>query len=222
MSIGVAKTWQEGDYAWRPISGTFYAGAWELCRRGILRPGVREVGLQATDDGRGGNGYSLTPFGEEWVREAEEADLVPIEPSRFAQMLAEKGQRFGAGFIERSQEAVRGYNARAFLACCVMCGAGAESIVLALTIKKKGDEKAILNMYATSSGRGRVEKFLLGSQPVPVQEEFHRYTTLLKYWRDSGAHGRAVLITEPEAYSSLALLLRFSIFADERWDELTA
>jgi hypothetical protein len=38
---------------------------------------------------------------------------------------------------------------------------------------------------------------------------------------DSGAHGRAVNITEAEAYQSLVLLLRFARWADDRWLEIT-
>lgn len=40
-----------------------YAAAWDLCRRGILRPGVRAYNAQATPDGASGNGYTITPFG---------------------------------------------------------------------------------------------------------------------------------------------------------------
>lgn len=218
----IGKTWQESEYLWPSLSSVFYAAAWELCRRGIIRPGVRQAGVQITDDGSGGNGYSVTPYGEAWLRRASEADLVPLEPSRFAQMLATAGKKFGSGFVERSQEAVRAYQAHAFLACCAMCGAAAESIILALAIEKIGDEKKVLDIYVSASGRGRVENLLLGKQPKVVQEEFHRYTTLLKYWRDSAAHGKAVSITEPEAFSSLALLLRFARFAADRWGELTA
>lgn len=200
----------------------FYAAGWELCRRGILRPGIMDYRGQATADGASGNGYSVTPFGETWLQEAQEADYVPLEPSRFGRMLADKGQQFGTGFVERAQEAVKAYNAHAFLAACAMCGAAAESIVLALAVAKTGSEKKVLDQYVGAGGRGRVEKIILGSQPQPVQDEFHRYITLLKYWRDSAAHGRAVAITEAEAYSSLSLLLRFAIFASDRWDQLTA
>ncbi len=216
----LGKTWQETEHLWPSLSPTFYAAAWELCRRGILRPGVRHVGLQITDDGSGGNGYSVTPYGESWLKKPPGADL-PLEPSRFATMLADTGKKFGSGFVERSQEAVRAYQANAFLACCAMCGAAAESIVLVLAVAKAGNEKSVLEMYASASGRGRVENLVLGKQPKVVQEEFHRYTTLLKYWRDSAAHGKAVAITEPEAFSSLALLLRFARFAADRWGDLT-
>lgn len=213
---------RDAIYSGQPVlSPIFYAAGWELCRRGILRPGIREAGAQATADGSSGNGYSITPFGREWLERAAAADYVPLEPLRFARMLADRGVRFGPGFIERSQEAVRAYNAQAYLACCAMCGAAAESIVLALVIAKTGDARKVMNNYAGSGGRGRVERLLIGSRDKYVQGDFHRYVDLLKYWRDSAAHGKAAAITELEGWTSLVLLLRFAIFASDRWDELT-
>ena len=54
----------------------FYASAWDLCRRGILRPGVHSYMAQATDDGNAGNGYSITPFGKKWLSESNRDDYV--------------------------------------------------------------------------------------------------------------------------------------------------
>jgi hypothetical protein len=54
-----------------------------------------------------------------------------------------------------------------------------------------------------------------------LRNEYAGYTTLLKYWRDLAAHGRASGLKDNEAYTSLALLLRFAIFVNERWTELT-
>jgi len=193
--------------------------AWELCRRGILKPATKVI--NTTAPWAGGDGYSLTPYGARWIREAEEVDLVPMQPGRFAEILARGGPRFGSGFVERAEQAVGSYNGRAFLACCAMCGAAAESILLALAIAKKGDEAWVLDHYARRSGRSDIEKYLLGQERTSVREEFDRYMGLLKHWRDDSAHGRAVHITEAEAYSSLALLLRLSIFAQNRWSELT-
>jgi hypothetical protein len=39
--------------------------------------------------------------------------------------------------------------------------------------------------------------------------------TLLTYWRNEAAHGRASEIGETEAFTSLMLLLRLARFADE-------
>src|SRR4030066_708671 len=44
------------------IVTSLYPAAWDLCRRGILRPGVYMYGAQTTDEGTAGNGYSVTPF----------------------------------------------------------------------------------------------------------------------------------------------------------------
>lgn len=204
----------------RALSSLFYAAAWELCRRGIIRPGVREMGLQATEGGSAGDGYSITPFGEEWAAESDRDDFVPTEPQRFAQMLKPYAERFGPGFHERSQEAVRCYGAHAYLACCAMCGAAAESILLAAAVAKRGQEQTI-KTYASAAGRGRVQKDLLAHVSEPVRQEFNNLSVLLKYWRDEASHGRAVRIADNEAYTSLALLLRLAQFVHEHWSELT-
>ena len=199
----------------------FFAAAWGLCLRGIIRPGIRNLREQSTDDGNAGAGYSVTPFGRQWLAESHREDFVPTEPGRFAEMLAPYRDKLGAGFHERAQEALRCFIARAHLACCAMCGASAESILLKMAIKKNGDEEAVLKEYLTAGGRRRVENILLGKARQDVQDEYRGYTTLLKYWRDSAAHGRAQVIGEAEAYTALALLLRFAGFAQDRWNELT-
>ena len=205
------------------LSAWFYAAAWEMCRRGILRPGVRSYNQQVTEDGSGGNGYSITPAGTRWLTEAgARYDYVPVEPGRFAALLDQYAARYGQGFKERSQEAVRCYGAHAYLACCAMCGAAAESIFLAVAIAKDRDAAKIEKMYLAGGGRGRVEKLIVGSLAQPPADEFKGYVSLLKYWRDNAAHGMASGIKDPEAYTALAILLRFAQFTNDRWAELTA
>ena len=211
----------QADRKMRELSPHFYAAAWELCRRGILRPGVTVLGAQETGDGSAGNGYSVTPFGRTRLAESDRDDFVPTEPDRFAQMLKPFQARFGPGFYERAQEAVRCYGAHAYLACCAMCGAAAESILLAIAIVKK-DEAEVLRSYASVQGRSRVEAFVLGQARQELQREFRAFTILLKYWRDEAAHGKKSGIMDNEAYTSLALLLRFAQYAADHWDELTA
>jgi hypothetical protein len=101
-----------------------------------------------------------------------------------------------------------------------MCGAAAESIILRLAVDKTGDEPAALRDYEAAGGRGRVERRLIGSLAVPLQSEFRRYTDLLKPWRDSASQGRAIHMTEAEAFGALILLLRFTIFAAEHRAEI--
>ena len=70
----------EGEPHMPDISRSFYSAAWELCRRGIIRPGVKAYGEQSTDDGAGGNGYSVTPFGKQWLSGSNKEMFVPTEP----------------------------------------------------------------------------------------------------------------------------------------------
>ena len=96
-------------------SPVFFDAAWELCRRGILRPGVKDVSAQGTDSGSGG-GFCLTAFGKTWLSEPDHT-FVPTEPERYAELIAPFRDRFGPGYFERSQQAIRCYGAHAYLAC---------------------------------------------------------------------------------------------------------
>jgi hypothetical protein len=197
----------------------FYDAAWELCRRGILRPGISQYDGQATNDGHAGNGYSFTSFGKRWLKENALDDYVPTEPGRFAEMLQAFKDKFGPGFYERSQEAIRCYGAHAYLSCCIMCGAATESIVLAAAIKKNGKE-TVLQQYNRAQGRTQIENMIIGQANEYIKREYKGYSTLLKYWRDASAHGKKSGITENEAYTSLALLLRFTSFMSDNWENL--
>ncbi len=204
----------------RDLSPVFYAAAWELCRLGVLRPGVRRYGEQATDDGASGNGYSVTPFGRQWVADHERDDFVPTQPGHFSSLIQPFQQLFGPGFFERAQQAALCYRAHAYLACCAMCGAAAESMLLALAINKKSDEAEVLRAYASSGGRGRIEALVLVAASEPVKRSFRGYTDLLKYWRDESAHGRVSQIGADEAYVALLTLLRLAQFARDYWQVL--
>src|SRR6202035_2898113 len=61
------------------LSPTFFSAAWELCRRGIIRPGIARLGAQSTEDGGAGAGYSITSFGHVWLRETHDDVFVPTE-----------------------------------------------------------------------------------------------------------------------------------------------
>jgi hypothetical protein len=204
----------------REMRPMLYAAAWDLCRRGILRPSIHSYDAQATSDGASGSGYSITPFGKRWLAEADQNDFVPTEPERFAQMLEPYRQRFGPSFQERAQEAIRCYSAHPYLACCTMCGAAAESILLAAAIAK-ADEDSVLSQYNTPGGRRRIENIVLGKVRQELRDAYVGYMTLLKYGRDQAAHGKASGIKDNEAYTSVALLRRFAIFVNDHWAELT-
>jgi len=202
----------------RDFSPHFLSAAWELCRQGILRPGVTQIGAQRSQE----EGYSITPFGRKWLAESHLDDFVPTEPGRFAEMVEPFKEVFGPSFHQRAQEAIRCYSAHAYLACCAMCGAAAESILLSVAIKKTDNEKEVLQMYSQRRGRRSVENIVIGKAKQSVQTEFRGYTGLLKYWRDESAHGRVSRISENEAYTSLAQILRFALYVKDNWEELSS
>jgi hypothetical protein len=68
----------EVDKALIKLSPLFYNAAWELCRRGIIRPGVSQYGAQNTPEGSVGNGYSITSFGQSWLEEESAVILFPL------------------------------------------------------------------------------------------------------------------------------------------------
>jgi hypothetical protein len=199
-------------------SAIFQDAAWELCRRGVFRPSDIEFqGHQAPD---GGNGYSLTAVGKRWL-ESDPTLLILLQPGHLAQMLGRFAERFGPGFIQRSNEAVRCHGNGTYLACCAMCGAAAESILLATATARRGDADAVLRDYRASGGRSRVEKSLLGQIAEPVAGRFRTFMDLLNYWRDDSSHGVATTIGDIEAYDALSRLVRLAHFATDHWSILT-
>lgn len=195
-------------------SGKFYSSAWELCRRGILRPGLTSYQEQSTDDGASGNGYSITDYGRTWLQETNHEDFIPTEPETFGKMIA-RYNIFGPGFHQRSQEAIRCYGAHAYLACCAMSGAASESIVLNLAIQKNGDEEKILKLYTNRDGRKKIEQLLMTGQSQFINDNILTFCSLLKYCRDEAAHGSNSSINEEVAFHSLAVLLRMARFCSE-------
>jgi hypothetical protein len=202
------------------LSPDFYEAAWDLCRRGILRPGIRRTGAQATPDGASGNGYCLTTFGRTWIEQGASAVFL-ANPDRLSQMFGKLSSRFGSGFLQRATEAVTCHKFGAYLGCCAMCGAAAEAILLAVAIAKSGDEGATLKMYRAADGRRKVIDRIVGQARQTIAEPFRSATGLLSFWRDEAAHGPASTISEIEAHEALARLLRFAQFATDNWGEIT-
>ncbi|MEA5488051.1 MULTISPECIES: hypothetical protein [Pseudanabaena] len=199
----------------------FYDAAWHFCSRGILRPAPLD---KAEDLQFPKNFYAkflLTSFGKEWISKYDINECIPSEHGRFSKLLSNRDRVFGQGYQSRSQEALSCYRSQNYFACCVMCGATYESVLLALAIKKSGNEQDILNKYNSSRGRNLIENFLIGQLNQFIQADFRKYSELLKYWRDDAAHGASVNIGEEEAFTSLILLLRFIQYADKHFSVLT-
>lgn len=199
----------------------FYDAAWELCRIGVLRPGQHApMGQGAIGGGiYSGDGYSITQFGSEWLANPDRR--VAGDPSRMSEIFASFEKLYGPGFAQRATEAIRCHRTGNYLAACVMAGAAAESILLAVAVAKTGDEPKVLKDYASAGGRGRVTKLVVTGLTGSVARTFEAALQVLHYWRDDAAHGMATTIIEVEAYASLTQLLRLAQFCSDRWTDLT-
>ena len=211
--------WHDDTDRQRPYLISVADAVAELCRMGVLRPGPVIV-----DGGRIGGtidgGFALTALGRKWI--AARPESVPRDPSRFMDVIAGPGRRFGPGFMQRAEEAIGCYRAGRYLAACVMCGAAAEAILLALAIAKTGDEDAVLRDYRSAQGRKKMTDLIGSRLKGSLREPLESFVGLLAVWRDEAGHGRATAITDAEADTCRVQLLRFALFADAEWDALTA
>jgi hypothetical protein len=201
----------------RELSPVFYEAAWELCRRGVLRPSVQFMGGQGIADG---SGYSLTAQGRRWIEDGASVALLG-GPDRISQLFEKLSGQLGSGFLQRATEAAHCHAFGVYVACCAMCGAAAESILLAVAVEKTKDEAAVLSSYRTASGRQKIISLIVGQAREPIAAPFRSATSLLSYWRDDAAHGLISTISEIEAHDAMARLLRFSQFTTDNWTELT-
>ncbi len=215
---GHESTWREGPRA-RELAPIFNEAAWDLCRRGILRPGVQKLGGQG--DGGTGNGYTVTAMGRAWLAKGT---LTPIlfDQSRLGQLFETLSKPLGRGFQQRATEAATCHALGCYLASCAMCGAAAESILLSVAIAKIGDEATVLKTYLSSQGRKRTINSIIHGAVPALADPFKAATSLLSYWRDEAAHGAVSEISEIEAHTALGRLVRFAQFTCDNWAELTA
>ena len=102
-----------------------------------------------------------------------------------------------------------------------MVGAATESILLAAAIAIKADENTVMKEYASARGRGRIESIVIGQAREDLQRQFRGFTSLLGYWRDEAAHGKPSRLSDVEAFTALAMLVRFAHFMNDHWIELT-
>jgi len=214
-----------------PLVAAFYDAAWELCRRGVLRPGAAMPAGQKSAGQLGqlvnaapffGDGFSLTAWGREWVgKAASERVIVPSDPGRITQVLHQFNSRFGAGYAQRAAEAVADWRSGNYLSACTMAGAAAESILIATAIAKTNDEARVLGEYRKPSGRSKVTKLVTTGVSAGSAERFTHALGLLTYWRDEAAHGTASSIAETEAHEAITGLLRLARVTSDNWEALT-
>jgi hypothetical protein len=209
-------------YEWQPdiehVSPIFMDAAWQLCRLGVLRPGIRQLRQQTVTDGAG---YSITEFGRTWLAEHESPAYIPTDPGRMASLLTHRQDLFGEVYVLRASDAARCYSAHAYYACCAMIGAAAESILVAAGVAKLGEDAA-MKKYLSTSGRKALIDAVLKGCPEYVAREFRLHTDLIALWRDQSAHAHSDAIGETEAFTNFRGLIKFAQFAEQRWQHLTS
>ncbi len=102
----------ERDRRAQEESSTFYAALWELYRRGLLRPGLRQTLAQGVNDG---GGYCVTEYGQTWLGEAEDGHFISMQPGALAAAFQRFQDDFGEAYGQRTQEALNCRNAEAWL-----------------------------------------------------------------------------------------------------------
>ncbi|TPN28356.1 hypothetical protein FKO01_21795 [Mesorhizobium sp. B2-3-3] len=147
--------------------------------------------------------------------------MLLLQPGSLATTLASYRNKFGAGFHQRSQEAIRCRNAEAWLACCAMAGAAAESILLALAIAKAGDEDMVLAEYSKTGGRQKVINLIVGQSSGHVQSTLKNFAGIISLWRDEASHGKESLLETANADEALRQLLHMCQWTSKEWDSLT-
>ena len=200
----------------RQFSPLFYEAAWELCRRSIVRPGVTRIDAQAVPEG----GYSLTVAGRAALKTLDQTAILIAQPGALAAALAGYADRFGDGFRQRALEAIKCRNAEAWLACCTMVGAAAESILLSLAIAKTGDEARVLKLYAQATGRSRVLNLIVGQATAARRDTLTTFSGIISLWRNEAAHGQASSLGTANADESLRQLLHMSQWVAQEWANL--
>ncbi len=96
-----------------------------------------------------------------------------------------------------------------------MSGAAAEAILLTVGFGKLGEAKA-MKLYTGRSGRAELSK------AITPDAQFSSALSIMSYWRDDAAHGRAVVMGEMNAWAALTQLLQLAQHTERRWSSLVA
>lgn len=200
----------------------FQDAAWELARRGIMRPGpVLPVTTMGGHQNTEADGFSLTNAGRDWILNYDQQGPFPVDPGRFSLLINQYADRLGPAFAQRITEAAGCYRSMNYFAACAMAGAACESILIALAVEKMKDEAKVLRIYLGRDGRRLLINSITDGIKPSLKQAIQTATNILSYWRDTAAHGYATEISEFAAHDALSRLLRFTQFVDANWQELT-
>ena len=212
------------DRAFTPASHArwtpFYDAAWELCRRGVLRPGNIASMAQGDQGPTTSDKYSLTEFGFAWLAASEREGWIPF--SQQVDLLRPIADRIGASFLPRAAEAIGCYQAGLYMAACAMAGAASEAVLLDLAMAIGPDRDEVLRLYLGSQGRREVLRIVDGRARGYVRGTIKLLAQDLGFWRDGAAHGEEARWGEVQAGHAIQQLIRLAQIIDGNWRDLTA
>jgi hypothetical protein len=198
----------------------YFVAAWQLARMGILAPvpaiRINEGDITQRDE------FVLTEQGRGWLSDSSVDPVLPAEQTRFKNALDAQAPRYGKVFRDRAIEALRCYNAHCFYACCVMCGAAAEAILLEVAAAKADDRTGVEADLRTAKGRDKLLNRIKSQRNAFEQKALDQFIDLTAYYRDDAAHGIDAPIDEEAAHLALVTLLRLARFVGDRWDVLVS
>jgi len=79
------------------LSPFFYDAAWGLCRRGVLRPGSKDMSGAGPVNGASAEGYNLTAVGRSWIEQGA-PDVFLVDPTVSASCLISYRRGLVLGF----------------------------------------------------------------------------------------------------------------------------
>ncbi len=190
---------------------------WELCRRGLLRPGNRSAGALGTSGSTHDfQGFSLTQEGKEAVLNSD--DFIHTELGGYGALLEVYRTQFGDVFMQRAMEAARCFNGMTYFACCVMCGAAAEAILFQLAVSKSSEEEAA-KKYKEYGGRKELIRMIVDDSTY-TKGKFEKLLDWFVEWRDLAGHASSEPIGSDEARLCLRELILFARFVRDSWPKL--
>lgn len=209
----------DGNLALKYHAPVFLDAAWALARQGVLRPSYA-WGFDNNLYADGGQGFSVTSQGREWLRQDNNTAIFFAHPGAYPKYLKKYVSRFGAGYAQRAEEALKCLSAGSYLAACAMTGAAAESIILATAITIIGENDA-LKLYRQGNGTAEITKKITVNLDERTKQEFRELTGIIKHWRNPSSHGEYVETDEVITMTALTTLVRLAQFVDSKWEQFT-
>lgn len=203
----------------KSVGAVFHSAAWELCLKGVLRPGAITDPMGSEYRPTLGSHFSVTERGKMWLLNPIAGQPFSLANSAMQTIVESHRARFGDGFYERAVEAIACLENGTYLAACVMCGAAVESILLVTAVAICNDEALVLKRYRQASGREELRKIIIKNDNS-LSKHIDPGFAILSRWRDEAAHGQIADIGHAEALVALYTVISLAQHIGGRWDSI--